>query len=147
MDVAPQPLILGTVNVPILGHAPPFAVPRIQPEDTTLPSHLTSHKQELSLKVPWASIKKLNGALAAGAVPDGVGGGLNPYGPPLSMIAFKLLRNVHVISSHQLPLPVMITCSVPGVVTMVAVGVGFTVSETEPDGRQLGSTGVGDRIA
>jgi hypothetical protein len=73
----PQPLILFTVNVPTLGQAVPLEVPRIHPEATTTPSHLTSHRQELSLNVPCASMKKVNGPFVAGAVPDSVGGGLN----------------------------------------------------------------------
>lgn len=48
----PHPLILGTVNVPTLAQAPVLAVPLIQPEETITPSHLTSQRQELSLKVP-----------------------------------------------------------------------------------------------
>lgn len=73
-----HPLILGTVNVPTLAQAPPFDVPWIQPDATMLPLHLTSHKQELSLKKPSEVIKKVKGALAAGTIADGVGGGLNP---------------------------------------------------------------------
>ena len=105
---------------------PGLAVPLIQPDATAIPLHLTSHRQELSLNVPWASIKNVNGAFAAGAVPDGVGGGLNPYGPPLKITTLSELRKVQVISSAQLPSPVMITCKVPGVVTTIAFGVGFT---------------------
>jgi hypothetical protein len=64
--------------VPTLAQPPPLDVPWIQPEATMLPLHLTSHKQELSLKKPIDVIKKVKGALVAGAVPDAVGGGLNP---------------------------------------------------------------------
>ena len=74
----PHPLMPGTVNVPMLAHTGAAAVPRIQPEATITPSHLTSQRQALSLKVPCASMKKENGALVAGTVADGVGGGLNP---------------------------------------------------------------------
>ena len=74
----PQPLIPGTVNVATLVQVDVLFVPRIQPEATTLPPHVTCHVQELSLNAPCASIKKLNGPFVEGVVPDGVGGGLNP---------------------------------------------------------------------
>jgi hypothetical protein len=63
------------------------------------------------------------------------------------MIVLLAFRNVHVISSAKFPLPVMITCKEPGTDTTDPVGVWFTVSETEADGRQPASIGVGDKIA
>lgn len=122
-----HPLILLTVSVPTLPQAVPLLVPRIQPDATTLPLHLTSQVQALSLNVPCASMKKVNGAFVAGTIADGVAGGLNPYGPPLKITALSELRKVQVISSAQLPLPVMITCILPGVPTITAFGIGFTV--------------------
>ena len=104
-----HPAIFGTVNVPVFGQVAVLFDPLIQPEAITTPLHLTSHKQELSLKVPCASMKKVNGAFTDGVVPDGVTPGLNPYGPPFNTTAFSELVSVHVISSAQLPLPVMIT--------------------------------------
>lgn len=73
-----QPGIPLTVSVPTLGHGPPLPVALIQPDATTAPLHLTSQRQALSLKNPWASMKNSNGALVAGTSADGVGGGLNP---------------------------------------------------------------------
>lgn len=119
-----QPLMPGTVRVPTLVQDVPLPVALIQPDATTTPLHLTSHRQALSLNAPCASMKKVNGAFTDGVVADGVGGGLNPYGPPLSTTAPSELVNVHVISSAKLPLPVMITCTV-GVTTP---GVGFTIT-------------------
>ncbi len=74
----PQPLIPGTVNVPILEQVAVLEVPRIQPEFTTTPPHLTSQRTELSLNAPCASIKNEKGPFVEGTRADGVGGGLNP---------------------------------------------------------------------
>ena len=76
--LVPHPLILGTVRVPTFGQTAKLPVPLIQPDTTIAPSHLTSHRHELSLKAPWASIKNVNGPPVDGTVADGVGGGLNP---------------------------------------------------------------------
>ena len=76
--LVPHPLILGTVSVPTLGQAAKLPVALIQPDTTTAPPHLTSHRHELSLKGPWASIKNVNGPPVDGTVADAVGGGLNP---------------------------------------------------------------------
>ena len=73
-----HPGILLTVKVPTSGHALPLLGPRIQPEATTAPLHLTSQRAELSLNVPCASIKNSNGPFVAGTSADGVAGGLNP---------------------------------------------------------------------
>lgn len=74
----PHPLILFTVNVPTLAQLDVLKAPRIQPDATALPSHLTSHNRELSPKKPSASIKKVNGAPVAGVVPDKVRAGFCP---------------------------------------------------------------------
>lgn len=74
----PQPLIFGVVEVPVLAQVNVLAVPLIHPDATLLPLQVTTHVTELSLNNPCASIKKLNGALVAGVVAEGVGGGLLP---------------------------------------------------------------------
>ena len=66
------------MRVPTLGQTAKLPVPLIQPDTTTAPPHLTSQRAELSLKVPCASIKKVNGPPVDGTSADGVGGGLNP---------------------------------------------------------------------
>lgn len=118
----PQPAILGTVSVPTLAQLAPLNVPRIHPEATILPSHLTSHKSELSLKKPCASIKKVNGPPVAGTTADPVNGGFCTYGPPLSTTTLAALVSVQEISSAKPPSPWMNTCMPP----VLTVGVGFT---------------------
>jgi hypothetical protein len=74
----PHPLIPGTVSVPIFGQTAKLLNPLMQPDATTAPPHLTSQRTELSLNVPLASIKNVNGPPAEVTSADGVGGGLNP---------------------------------------------------------------------
>jgi hypothetical protein len=115
----PHPLMPFTVNVPVFGQAAPLNVPLMQPEATIAPPHLTSQRQELSLNAPCASIKKEKGPLVLGTNAEGDTGGLNPYGPPVKTTVPSEL----VTSSAKNPLPVMITCILPGGLTE---GAGFT---------------------
>jgi hypothetical protein len=74
----PHPLIPGKVYTPVFGQVKKLFGPLIQPDATTDPLHLTSHRHPLSPKKPAAEIWKVNGGLVAGTIADGVGGGLNP---------------------------------------------------------------------